>query len=101
MLTLIAGSLAVIGTISGAVWTMEGRYAHQIDLVQHFREHTQQQKEFNLEILESRRQAIHREVFQMQEAQRTRTLTPNERRYLDELLLQERETQTKMDRLSR
>ena len=99
MLTLIAGSLAVIGTIGSAVWTMEGRYAHQTDLVQHFQEHTQQSKSVSLELLESRRQAIHREVFQMEEAARTRRLTPEERRYLDELHQQERETAEKMGRL--
>lgn len=101
MLTIAAGVVSIVAAVGGGVYTIETRYAHQTDLVQHVDRHEQQQKAFSAELLESRRQAIHREVFQMEEAGRKRVLTPEERRYLDELRQQERETADKMQRIQR
>jgi len=98
----VAGIVMVVGTIGGGVWTLEVRYAKAAELTVHIAQHKEAVKQFNIEVLESRRQALRARIFELEQAAKTRKggLTPEEQRYLDETRQLYRDTTDKIMRVS-
>jgi len=103
LLTRLAVSLAIVGTIASGIWSLELRYAKAADLVAHVVAHREEAREFSVEILESRRQAIRSRLFEMeQRATRQRGgLTWSEQENLDRERQQYQATMEKIERLTR
>jgi len=74
-----------IGLLVAGVWAFEVRYAKAADLIQHVQAHQAEAAEFRLEILESRRYNLRRDIFEMEQVAKRRSLTAEEARYLDQL----------------
>jgi hypothetical protein len=108
LLSLIAIGVGLVGTIGGGIWAMESRYVHQVDFAVHLSQLASQRLETNeqiknvqLDILESRRQALRREIFNMEQRAKYGRLTVDEQRYLNDLRDEEQRTTEKIRRLSR
>jgi hypothetical protein len=103
IVTLAAAGLVLVGMVGGGVWGMEIRYAKSVDLTQHIETNRAALKELSADILESRRQSIRREIFTMEQAEKTRKggLTQEERAFLDELRQRYQEASEKLQRLRR
>jgi len=77
--------LTAIGLVTAGVWAFEVRYAKALELERHVQAHQAEAAEFRLEILESRRYNLRRDIFEMEQTAKRRALTAEEARYLDQL----------------
>jgi hypothetical protein len=102
LLPLLATACTIVGTLGGGIWAMEVRYAKAADLATHAAEDRRQAREFNTDILESRRQALRARIFEMEQTQKSRKggLSVEEERYLDEQRQLYRDTTEKIKRIN-
>jgi hypothetical protein len=84
--------VTLLAALGGGFGAMELRYAKAADIV-----------DIKVEILESRRQSIRREIFSMEQIDKTRRdgLTAEEKVFLDGLRQQYQEVSQKIERLSK
>lgn len=85
LLTRVSKIAGLVGLIGSGIWAAEVHYARAADLTQHVQAHQAEAAEFRLEILESRRYNLRRDIFEMEQTAKRRALTAEEARYLDQL----------------
>lgn len=80
---VVVGLIVSIGSLYAALDLRLARYALAADLDKHIREHTAEYRNLQSEVLEGRRAAVRRDIFDLE--QRPRALSIDERRHLEEL----------------
>ena len=77
--------LTLLGLVIAAVWALEVRFAKAADLDRHVQAHQAEATEFRLEVLENRRIALRRDIYEIELIAKQHPLTSEQARYLDQI----------------